>query len=193
MKRVLSCFALVVLALVAGPALAGKGGPPPPDFEEVIIGEDKESEDQFYAGLNWQFGSKSHAEFVIGFRSVDVKSGGDVKGAAVDLTFPIGDGFKVGELRLKAVNGEEDWQGELGLGWSFAQEGFLFTGGVQGNYINLGADFVFNGGGFQPYLGINSIGEYDRPDYLTELVGSCPSPYVYDPDSESCVFDGGEL
>jgi len=179
---------IALLGLAAGPALAGKGGPPPtPTFTTVVIGQDKVSDDEFFAGINWQFGTNSQAELVIGYRDVNVHSDGDVDGAGVDFTFPIKDGLKFGEMRVKAIDGQDDWQGEFGLGWSFLHQGFLLTGGAQGNFFTMGTDYVF-GTGWEPYIGANSIGDYDVPPYLTETTASCPSPYVVGNDGESCVF-----
>jgi hypothetical protein len=181
---------VALLGLAAGPALAGKGGPPPtPTFTTVVIGQDKVGDDEFFAGINWQFGASSQAELVVGYRDVNVHSDGDVDGYGLDFTFPIKDGLKVGELRVKGINGQDDWQGEFGMGWSFLHQGFLLTGGAQGNFVTAGTDYVF-GTGWEPYIGVNSIGDYDVPPYLTETTASCPSPYVVGNDGESCVFNG---
>ncbi len=188
MKPMIRIAGIALLGLAAGPALAGKGGPPPtPTFTTVVIGQDKVSDDEFFAGINWQFGTNSQAELVIGYRDVNVHSDGDVDGAGVDFTFPIKDGLKFGEMRVKAIDGQDDWQGEFGLGWSFLHQGFLLTGGAQGNFFTMGTDYVF-GTGWEPYIGANSIGDYDVPPYLTETTASCPSPYVVGNDGESCVF-----
>ena len=188
MKLIFRVATVALFGLACGPALAGKGGPPPsPTFTTTVIGQDRENEDEFFVGLNWQFGAQAQAEIVVGYRDVDVHSDGDVEGAGIDFTFPLKDGLKFGEIRLKAIDGEYDWQGELGLGWSFLNEGFLLTGGVQGNYATVGTDYVF-GTGWQPYVGANTIGDYDVPPYLTETTASCPSPYVVGDDGESCEF-----
>ena len=190
MKPMIRIAGIALLGLAAGPALAGKGGPPPtPTFTTVVIGQDKVSDDEFFAGINWQFGANSQAELVIGYRDVNVHSDGDVDGYGLDFTFPIKDGLKVGELRVKGIEGEDDWQGEFGLGWSFMHQGFLLTGGIQGNYVTAGTDYVF-GTGWQPYVGVNTIGGYDAPDYLTETTASCPSPYVLGTDGQTCVLIG---
>lgn len=190
MKKVIRIAGIALFGLAAGPALAGKGGPPPtPTFTTVVIGQDKVSDDEFFAGINWQFGTNSQAEIVVGYRDVNVHSDGDVDGVGVDFTFPIKDGLKFGEMRVKGINGQDDWQGEFGLGWSFLHQGFLLTGGAQGNFVTLGTDYVF-GTGWEPYIGVNSIGDYDVPPYLTETTASCPAPYVVGTDGESCVFSG---
>lgn len=188
MKTLIRIAGIALLGAAAGPALAGKGGPPPtPTFTTVVIGQDKVGDDEFFAGINWQFGAQAQAEIVVGYRDVNVHSDGDVDGAGIDFTFPIKDGLKFGEVRLKGINGEDDWQGEYGLGWSFLHQGFLLTGGVQGNFVTAGTDYVF-GTGWQPYLGANSVGDYDVPPYLTETTASCPSPYVVSVDGQSCVL-----
>jgi hypothetical protein len=186
MKTLISKTAAFALALACGPVLAGVPTPPPsPTFTTTVIGQDEASEDEFFVGLNWQFGAQSQPELVVGYRDVDVRSDGDVQGVGLDMTFPLKGGIKPGELRLKGIDGDEDLQGEFGLGWSFAHEGFLLTGGAQGQYFTAGTDYVF-GTGWQPYVGVNTIGEYDQPPYLTETTGSCPAPYVLSANGLSC-------
>jgi hypothetical protein len=187
MKQILRVSVLTLLGCSCGPALAGKGGPPPPPtFTTTVIGQDEDNQDEFFVGLNWQFGQQSQAELVAGYRSVKVHSDGDVNGAAIDMTFPIKDGLHVGALRLKGIDGKDDWQGEYGFGWSFLNRGFLLTAGAQGNYITAGTDYVF-GTGWQPYIGVNTIGSYDVPDYLVETTASCPAPFVVSNDGLSCL------
>lgn len=193
MKSILRFATGVALGVASVPAFACKGGPPPPPptVELVEVGDREVNEDEFFVGINWQFGAASQAELVLGYRDVDVEHNGDVSGVAVDMTFPIKDGMHVGELRLKGVEGDDDLQGEFGLGWSFFHQGFLLTGGVQGPYANIGADFVF-GTGFEPYVGVNSISDYDAPDFAIVEERSCPPPFVLSPDGQSCLNDNDD-
>ncbi|GAB2499341.1 hypothetical protein [Arenimonas alkanexedens] len=188
MKILISKTAAFALVLACGPVLAGVPTPPPaPTFTTTVIGQDNTSEDEFFVGLNWQFGAHSQPELVVGYRDLDVSSNGDVDGFGLDFTFPLTKGFRPGELRLKGIDGDEDLQGEFGLGWSFAHQGFLLTGGAQGRHFTAGTDYVF-GTGWQPYLGVNTVGEYDVPPYLTETTASCPSPFVLAPGGQTCQF-----
>ena len=192
MKSMIRIASIALLGIAAGPALAGKGGSPPtPTFTTVVTGQDKVGDDEFFAGINWQFGADSQAEFVIGYRDVNVHSDGDVAGVGVDFTFPFKDGLKFGEVRLKGIDGQDDWQGEFGWGWSFMHKGFLLTGGAQSNFVTLGTDYVF-GTGWEPYIGINSVSDFDVPPYLTQTTASCPSPYVVGASGMTCVYGGGD-
>jgi hypothetical protein len=186
--RVVICMALGAVSI---PAFACKGGPPPPPptITLVEVGDREVSEDEFFVGINWQFGAASQAELVIGYRDVDVETNGDVSGAGVDMTFPLKDGIHVGELRFKGIEGEDDLQGEFGLGWSFFHKGFLLTAAAQGPYVTLGADFVF-GTGFEPYIGVNTISDYDPPDFEIVEERSCPQPFTLSPDGQSCLGGG---
>jgi hypothetical protein len=186
MKPTLRTALAVALALACTPVLAGIPTPPPnPTFTTTVIGQEEASEDEFFAGLNWQFGASSQAELVVGYRDVDVKSDGDVDGFGLDFTFPLKGGIKPGELRLKGIDGDEDLQGEFGLGWSFAHKGFLLTAGAQGQHVTAGTDYVF-GAGWEPYIGVNTVGDYDPPEFRTETTGSCPEPYELSANGQSC-------
>jgi hypothetical protein len=188
MNRIIRVAICVALGAASIPAFACKGGPPPPPptIDIIMVGEEETSEDEFFVGINWQFGAASQAELVVGWRDVDVEHTGDVSGFGVDMTFPLKDGFHVGELRLKGIEGDEDLQGEFGLGWSFFHKGFLLTGGGQGHYFTAGADYVF-GTGFEPYVGVNTIGDYDPPSWEEVEVRSCPPPFELSDDEQSCI------
>lgn len=120
-------------------------------------GAQADDERQWYAGLNVQFGNKITPLLVVGYRHADVGDDGDPKGADIGLYVGL-DGLH--SLKLKGFAGKDCVQGELGAGYSFKNNSLLFTGGIQGQHIAGGADFVL-GGGFSPYLGVNTISCYD--------------------------------
>lgn len=115
-------------------------------------------ERQWYAGLNVQFGKKITPLFVVGYRHADVDNDGDPKGGDISVLVGL-DGLH--SARLKGFAGNDCTQGELGVGFSFQSNAMLFTGAVQGNHVTGGVDYTLGGGGFSPYLGVNTIGCYD--------------------------------
>ncbi|KFN44230.1 hypothetical protein [Arenimonas oryziterrae] len=189
MKQVIRIGVLALVGLACGPALAGKGGPPPPTRTTTVVGEEEVNDNEFFVGINWQFGGKSQAELVVGYRDVDVNSNGDVKGAGIDMTFPLTGGFRAGELRLKGIDGKDDLTGEYGAGWSFDENAFLVTGAAQAEFVTFGTDYLFGKGkGWRPYAGLNTVSGYTPPPYRTVSNVSCPAPFELSPDQLSCNF-----
>lgn len=166
-KRLLVGIACAVMFNVAQ---AGEA-PPPPPTETRTGGE--VSKDEAFIGLEWTIGKSILPEVQVGYRDVDVESDGDVSGAQVSLTFNI-EQMSFGKLRLEGVQGDEDIQGQLGVGYNFAQPGWMLTGGGQGNYVFAGVDYTI-GSGFDFRGGVNTISDYDVPSETVTL--SCPDNY----------------
>lgn len=123
------------------------------------IGQAQASDErQWYAGLNVQFGNKITPLFVVGYRHADVDNDGDPQGADISLLVGM-DGLH--SARLKGFVGKECAQGELGVGFNFQSNAMLLTGAIQSKHITGGVDYTLGGGGFSPYLGVNTIGCYD--------------------------------
>ena len=141
-------------------ALAG-GPPPPPAPVATTVVED--SENEAFVGFNWTLGAGITPEVVIGYRHVDVDSTGDVEGAGANISFNIAK-MNFDRIKLFAINGDEDLQGELGFGYSLLNKEWLGTLGAQGGYINLGADLM-QSGEFKFNGGLNSINDYNAPAY----------------------------
>lgn len=120
-----------------------------------------ETDNQWYAGLNVQFGKKITPLFVVGYRHANVDNDGDPKGADISLSVGM-DGLN--SLKLKGFAGSKCTQGELGAGYNFQSSAMLFTGGIQGGHIAGGVDYSMGGAGFSPYLGVNTISCYDEPN-----------------------------
>ncbi len=171
MKVIHVAAGLVSAVLLAGSAWAGKGGAPVvPTF-----GKGKKSENEAYVGIQWDMMARSSVTAVLGYRSVDVDSRDKVRGAAAELTYALtGPMAGPGEFRVKGVDGERGSQGELGAGYSFAHRAFLLNGGIQGSHVYGGVDYLF-GTGLKPYIGLNTIGRYDR----VQRVASCPPNWVF--------------
>ena len=123
-------------------------------------------------GIGWSFGEKTIPEFTFGLRSVKTKGNGNTSGVGLDFTFPISNGISFDKVRLQAIDGREDAQGLLGGGYSARSGSFLLTGGVQVPYLIAGVDYLFKGG-FAPYVGLNTLGRYKKPDVTTGGALSC--------------------
>lgn len=149
MKQYISALA-VLFALLSTQVQAGLAAPTP------ALDDDDE---EFYAGLNWTLGKGMIPEGVVGYRDATVDGSGDVDGGDISLSFnlqPLG----LSKTKLKYFSGEDNLQGEIGVGYQFGKNQFLGVVGLQGPYINAGADYVL-GTGLEPYAGINTIGDYD--------------------------------
>lgn len=163
---------LISLGLVASSALAGDG-PPPVDPIAPERASGKRSDDKFFVGINWTFGAGPAVgpEAIVGFRSTRARSN-SVRGAGLDVTFPFGQGLQLGAVRLKAIDGNRSYQGELGVGYSFASGVPLLTGGLFGSHLMAGTDYLI-GTGWQPYVGVHTLGKYRKPRGGV----SCPSGF----------------
>jgi hypothetical protein len=138
-----------------------------------------------YVGINWNFGVRSGATAVLGYRDAHVDKHNNVDGWKVEATWVLsGAPMGFGELRAKYLKGERDVQGELGAGFSGAHEAFLLNAGVQGPYINGNIDYLFNKG-WLASIGVNSLNKVKKRKEVT----SCPPGYTLDVDNNICFLD----
>ncbi len=174
MHRIPIGHGLAALALVvAVPAQAGKGGPTQPPTVAASINKESRNDNKLYAGINWNFGARTGATAVLGYRAAKVRANDRVRGAKVEVSYVLsGAPMGLGELRVKGLAGSRSLQGELGAGYGFQGQAFLLTGGVQGPYVNAGADYLF-GPGWQPYVGVNTLGKAKG----ARETSSCPAGY----------------
>ena len=171
---VLASFALVL------PAHAGKGGGTvPPTVEKK-----SRNDNTVYVGINWNFGARTGATAVLGYRDAHVKKNGNVDGWKAEATWVLsGAPMGFGEIRAKYLKGEREVQGEIGAGFSGAHEAFLLNAGVQGPYINGNLDYLFNKG-FLGSIGVNSLDKVKKP----KKVSTCPPGYTLDDANDVCVL-----
>ena len=166
-------LAFVTLALSTN-AMAGFTGAP---TLVTMPGSASQSVNRGYAGLKWTLGQGITPSAVIGFRHANVEAGGHVDGGDISMSFDFVGGFQLGKLRAKYLNGQENVQGELGGGYDFSKNGLFAGASVQGPFVNFGADLGF-GGGFEPYVMINTLRKYNKPTNSTSSyvcpVGSTP-------------------
>ena len=158
MYKVSKNFSVATLALLPSLALAQAPMPPAPAPVASIINLE-ETHEESYIGLNWQFGGSFIPQVELGHRKVDLKADGDVNGYEASLTFDIEE-RAVDKVLITGVLGDDDFQGELGGGYSFSANAPIGYVGAQGNRINAGVtlDTSLN---TEVSIGINSISDYD--------------------------------
>jgi len=115
-----------------------------------------------FAALQWTFGAETiKPDVVIGYRSVDVESSGDVSGWQGSVSYRPGDG--VDKLKLEGVTGDEDIQYTYGGGYSLQHHQPLVSAGVNGSYLTAGADYIIGEHKIEPYVGLTTLNGYDVP------------------------------
>ena len=115
-----------------------------------------------FAALQWNFGAESSKpDVVIGYRSVDVNTSGDVRGWQGSVSYDSEEG--VDKLKLEGVSGNEDVQYTYGGGYSLQEHQPLLTGGVNGSYLTAGADYLIGHHKIEPYIGLTTLSGYDVP------------------------------
>lgn len=161
-----------VVGLSAGSALAGMVGPcgvsngtycaAPTVTGTQTAGDSNRDTTQAFAGINWAFGAGP--ELVVGVRTLRVDQRHRAVGARMEATFPFSAStFAFDKLRLRLVGGHRKGMYELGGGYSFAGQGFLLSGALQGDYVTAGTDFTLNSFQWQPFIGINTLKRAKAP------------------------------
>ena len=152
-------------------------------------GSSHENVNRGYAGLKWTFGEGAVPSAVIGFRHANVESSGHVDGGDISMSFNFLSGLQLGKLRAKYFNGQENVQGELGGGFDFTK-GMFAGASIQGPYVNLGADYLFNAG-FEPYISLNSLRKYHKPQPgVPGTAGSYACPAAFPTQTTPSPFPG---
>jgi len=164
---------LLASQAVAISAFAGEGGPTLPPTVPADSTQNSRNDNKIYAGINWNWGAREGATAVVGYRAAKVRGNDRVRGAKVEMSVVLsGAPVGLGEIRVKALAGKRNVQGELGAGFSFQGQAFLLNAGVQGPYVNGGTDYLF-GKGWQPYIGVNTLGRVKKASETF----SCPAGY----------------
>lgn len=151
----------------------------------TTAGSGSRRDNKLYAGINWKFGAVKAPEVVVGYQSVKVQSDKDVRGARLEFSALLKNGFSPNAVKLQAVDGRTGAQGLLGGGYAFGQ-GFLLNAGLQIPYATGGIDYVV-GGGLTPYAGINTL----RKQKVPSGGGGTACPSVSDTNWESPFLSDG--
>ncbi|NNK78024.1 MAG: hypothetical protein HKP40_04850 [Litoreibacter sp.] len=115
-----------------------------------------------FVGLNWNFNSGGGTpEAILGLAHGSRDSSNDVDGGKISLHFGFLNGFSVEKMKLTGLFGDDSAQGEMGLGVGFGDGALFGILGFNTDHVHGGVD-VNLGGGLEGYLGIHTIGEFDR-------------------------------
>lgn len=175
-----SLLGALIVSLLSTAALAGI---PAPNYQPTITTtpatttETSRTSTQAYAGLNWTIGGGYTPALVLGVTNAKVKSNGDTSGARLALHINLTGGFAPGLLKLSYLNGKDDLQGEIGLGYNFIKSAPALGLGINGPYVSAGIDGYLSSG-IVPYVSLNSQGAFSKPKANTVLgsnVASCDS------------------
>lgn len=130
---------------------------------------------------------------VIGVFNTRVKADGDTEGANLAFHLNLAGGIKPGKIKLSYLNGKEDVQGELGVGYDFLKGAPLLGLGVNLPYASLGADGYLNGT-IAPFATLHSQGKFKKPSDINGRRCALDSPPVYNTGhymDAACTVDVG--
>jgi len=120
-----------------------------------------------YAGLNWSLGGSWTPAVVVGLFNTRVKANGDTEGANLAFHLNLAGGVKPGKLKLSYLNGKENIQGEVGIGYDFVRGAPLLGLGANGPFIGAGIDGYLNYDVI-PYLNIHTQDRFKKPSNSTQ-------------------------
>lgn len=115
-----------------------------------------------YVGLSWSLGHGIKPEIVIGVMQAKVKNNGDTTGANLAMSFSIISGISPSSIKLGYLGGKEDYQGNIGVGYSFLNSSPLVSLGMNAPHAAMGLD-ISSGFAFTPYLQLHSQGKFKKP------------------------------
>ncbi|HEX5786338.1 MAG TPA: hypothetical protein VFY35_16540 [Burkholderiaceae bacterium] len=144
----------------------------------------RNTETKGYAGLKWSLSTGTTPAVVLGIVRAKVKSNGDTDGANLAFSLNLAGGIKPGKLKLSYLNGKEDVQGELGLGYDFLKSAPLLGLGVNIPYLNAGVDIYRDG--YDPFVTLQTLKKWDKPAGTTCVPSgspdysdpNCTTPYI---------------
>ncbi|EAV47066.1 hypothetical protein MB2181_03295 [Methylophilales bacterium HTCC2181] len=157
MKKIL---ALLILIMTAQTVLAGAAP------AEITYSHKESTDTRAYAGLVWTLGKdfKKTPELTLGLSAIKQESGlaftenwignspvnqpsESVEGGLDwSLRINFDNGVAVDSTRLLYLNGDRDLLGNIGLGYSFAENRPFGTIGVQAPYSRIGVDVALDNG-----------------------------------------------
>jgi hypothetical protein len=170
-----SILSLAVLSTLVSTAVMA-GSPISVPATALTTGAASKTDTKAYVGLNWSLGGGATPALVLGVLNTKVKSDGDTTGANLAFHLNLAGGVKPGKLKLSYLDGKENLQGELGVGYDFIKAAPLLSLGLNAPYIAAGVDGYLNPG-FVPYATLHSQGKFDKPAAPTTTY-SCPINYT---------------
>ena len=190
MKQPIATLA-IVLALGSSSVLAGSA--PTYSWVGSNAGGGTKTNTNAYAGLNWNLGGGWTPSVVLGVFNTRVKADGDTEGANLAFHLNLAGGVKPGKFKLSYLNGKEDVQGELGIGYDFMRSAPLLGLGINAPYVSAGVDGYLNGS-IIPFATLHSQGKFKKPDNATSRRCAQDSPPVYTTGhfmDAACTIDAG--
>lgn len=181
MKKLVNRVITGILFAAGMAAYAGSSSIPP---IVTAAGPNSQTTTRGYVGLNWTLGGGYTPAVVLGVTNAKVKSNGDTTGANLAFHLNVAGGAKPGMLKLSYLDGNNNVQGELGLGFNFLTGSPLMFLGARGPYVAVGVD-AYMQAGFVPYLTLHSMDSYKKPAGGVSSV-SCAAGYVYNVDTNLC-------
>ena len=142
------------------------------------------TETRAYAGLNWKLGGGATPALVLGAFRAKVESDGDTSGGNLAFHINLAGGVKPSKLKLGYLNGKENLQGEVGIGYDFLKNAPLLGLGINAPHISAGVD-AYTGSSFVPYGTLHTQGKFKKPsqtpaqcvvDPLGNLLADCITP-----------------
>ena len=116
-------------------------------------------------GLRFEFGDNA-AEIVGSVRHTWTDTNNRVTGALAEIAVPVITKRNHGpKIRAMGLFGSTSVQGLAGIGYDFANQQPLLGVGVQGPYVEGGANYLLNGE-FHPYVGANIFGGVPQRDTI---------------------------
>ncbi len=143
LAMVIAVFAVTEIAMAVGPfPVATLSG-----TDDTRVG----------IGLRFEFGDNT-AQVVGSVRHTYTNTDNNVTGALAELAVPIFPNTNFApKARAMGLIGNTTVQGELGIGFDFANQQPLIGAGIHGPYVEAGANYLFDGQ-FHPYIGVDSYG-----------------------------------
>lgn len=83
---------------------------------------------------------------------------GKVTGAKASAHVGVQGGLGISKLKLTGLTGDNTTQAEIGFGYSFGNSSLFGVGGVNFEYMAVGAD-IYGSQGIQGYGGLHTIGQ----------------------------------
>lgn len=172
----------IFLTLLSSTALAGSIPTP----TSITTGAASQTDTKAYLGLNWTLGGGTTPALVLGVFNTKVKSNGDTTGANLAFHVKFAGGLAPGKIKLSYLNGSENLQGELGLGYDFVRSSPLAFLGLNAPYVAAGVDAYANPG-LVPYVTLHTQGKFDKPTGSITTF-SCPAGFTFNAISTTCEF-----
>jgi hypothetical protein len=160
MKRCVSGILFCVAALNAPLSYATPG---PAPFNGYALTDSSSLDTKAYIGLKWSLNGSYTPSLVLGVIRAKVESDGDTHGANLSLDIALAGNIQPAKIKINYMRGQENVQSELGFGYDFIKDSPLIGAGLNGPYVNFGADFFTTDSSLLPFVIIHSQGSLNKP------------------------------